>query len=167
MEHFGCRVHVFDPKLQELGHHKHSPNITFHLLSIGDQDLVTVVGDQLVQCRTLLSVYRMLSAEHGNAKVIDFLKIESHFDNDLAIMQNLLRSGILSKVRQMEIVVRFKGSVSAQQMRLKTKTIKHLDDAGFVRFSSVPRGNRIHFSEFEFFDFGEFQLSWFNGRLAT
>ena len=109
----------------------------------------------------------MLLPEHGR-RVIDFLKIESPFEgggDEWDIIPNLLTSGVLKEVRQMEILVRLKGTDSAPQHRLKTATVKSLEDAAFVRFSSTPRGNRIYFSAFEFFDFAEFQLSWFNGRL--
>ena len=168
MESFGCRVYAFDHKLQELGDHQHSPNVKFHLMSLSDRDVDIVVegkyNNRKIRLKTLSSIYQMLSTEHGN-RTIDFLKIESHFDNEIEIIENLLKSGILHRVRQMEMLVRFKVADSTQQHRPKTATIKLLENYGFVRFSSVTRGSRILLSAFEFPGFGDWQLSWLNRRL--
>lgn len=168
MEQLGCRVYVFDHKLTKLGDHQHSPNITFYLISLFNQNADGAAADidGAIRLRTFSTIYDMLVPEHGE-KIIDYLKIEPEFDGDeWDIIPDLLKSEALSKVRQMEILVRYDRNDSKKRQQNKTRLIESLERFGFVRFSSVPHLSG-HF--LNFYDYGEytaFKLSWFNSGLT-
>ena len=145
MENYGCRVYAFDHNsLKELGDHQHSPKIKFYLMGLSNRDVTAIVaiGDVFTETSrlgTLSNIYNTLVPEHGE-KMIDYLKIEPEFegdDDEWGIVLNLLDSGILKKVRQMEILVRYDPKLSKKQKQNQTLIIKSLESTGFVRFSSV------------------------------
>ena len=173
MENYGCRVYTFDHKLKELGDHQHSSNITFHLLGLSNQDSTAVVVGKagitgITQFKSLATIYNMLVPDHGE-KNIDYLKIEPEFvgaGDEWGIIQNLVTSGILKKVRQLEILVKYDPKYSKREQQNKIRIIKSLEDCGFVRFNSVPHASGNFVNMFDFGEYTAFQLSWLNSELT-
>ena len=168
MENYGCRVYVFDPKLTTLGDHQHSTNITFYLISLNNQNADGVVFDiaGTMRLRTLLTIYNKLVPEHGE-RIIDFLKIEPNFaGDDWDIIPELLKSEVIKKVRQMEILVRYGPTDPKKLQQNNTRNIKSLEDLGFVRFNSVPDPTGYFYNLYDYGEFTGFKLSWFNSNLT-
>ena len=173
MENCGCKVYVFDHKLKNIGDLQHSPNIKLYLMGITYKDATAVVVDETGKNRTskfgtLSTIYKMMVPEHGE-KIIDFIYIEPQFagkGDEWDIIQNLISSDILKKVRQIEILVKYEPKNSIKEQQNKIRLIKALEDCGFVRFSSLPHASGNFVNQFDFGDYTAFQLSWYNRGLT-
>ena len=130
METYGCKVFSFDPTIG-FKPHRHSKSITFFDIGLSGKDYTNENNWNL---RTLSTVYKKLLPMHGD-KIIDYLKMDVEKSEWDALPQ-ILRSGMLNKVRQMTAEFHLSKNSSLQQYRKLAAIVKSIEDAGMFRFDS-------------------------------
>jgi hypothetical protein len=162
MEKYGCQVYAFDPSMMR-GRHDHSPAIHFYNWGLSDRDEVTV--DKKWTLRSLSSIYKNLTARHGE-KVIDYLKIDVEFAEWIALPQ-MIKSGMLSKVRQLGLEIHLSESETIEKNREYVKILRTIEKMGFVRFDSkynpwsITNLTHLGLISVPFV----FELVWYNDKL--
>ena len=111
----------------------YTPNIHFYNLGISDTDKEKD-DSSAWKMRTLVSIYKMLQPNHGSVP-IDYLKVDVE-GHEWRIFPQLLRSGILDKVKQLGFELHFDVSESLESYRNKIELVKSLEEYGMVRFTS-------------------------------
>jgi hypothetical protein len=145
------------------GRHDHSPAIHFYNWGLSDRDEVTV--DKKWTLRSLSSIYKNLTARHGE-KVIDYLKIDVEFAEWIALPQ-MIKSGILSKVRQLGLEIHLNESETIDKNREYVKILRTIEKMGFVRFDSkynpwsITNLTHLGLISVPFV----FELVWYNDKL--
>jgi len=159
MEKYGCNVFAFDP-FMELGSHQHSKRISFHKMGLGFD------GNSwdLVQMRSLSSIYKMLRSKHGDV-VIDYLKIDIE-GYEWNVIENIIASGMLSKIRQMGMEIHMwpvNGTIIHH--RSLVKMIQLLETNGMVRFNSqINPVTYRYIDAFGFKDYTCYEIAWYNSH---
>lgn len=125
---YGCQVYAFDPSMK-LKDFDYTPNIHFYNLGISDTDCEKDESNGW-KMRTLSSIYEMLEPKHGSVP-IDYLKVDVE-GLEWKIFPQLLRSGILDKVKQMGFELHFTPSNSLEDFLKKIDIVKSLEDYGMV-----------------------------------
>jgi hypothetical protein len=162
MSLYGCEVFSFDPSMG-LDHHDHSPgNIHFYNWGLGDRNEYD--RDLNWTIRSLSSIYETLSTRHGR-KVIDYLKIDIEYSEWIAL-PDIIRSGMLTKVRQLGIEVHLEVTDSLEQHLEKAKVLRSIEKSGMIRFDSEYNpwclGN---FTKFPLTGSFGYEIAWYNGKL--
>ena len=163
-DRFGCQVYAFDPSMEDVEDHDHSPNIHFYRLGIGpdntDDDPIT--GWKL---RNLKMIYDTLRERHGDV-AIDYLKIDVE-QAEWASIPQMIRSGMLDRVKQFGLEIHFYDNVALEDyFRMNLKIIKSLEEHGMVRFASRLNA----FSEGGVMgrpNFLAYELAWYNSRFLV
>lgn len=162
MEKYGCDVYAFDPTTGKEDH-QHSKNIWFFDIALGGLDVDRHTRKSW-KVRTLSSIYEELQKKHGS-RVIDVLKVDIEF-SEWKTLDQIYRSGILRKVKQIAMDVHLRERSSLQTLRKCYKMIRSLErDYGFYRFNSRPSpwanvylnawGRRGNYA---------FEMSWYNSQ---
>jgi hypothetical protein len=86
------------------------------------------------QMYSLSTVYDKLSVRHGPT-VIDYLKIDIEC-SEWKILPNIIKTGMLSKVRQLGLEIHLPEWNSIQEFRELMKIVRSLEKTGMVRFDS-------------------------------
>jgi hypothetical protein len=161
MEKYGCQVFAFDPSMGR-GHHDHSPAIHFYDWGLSDRDEVTV--DKTWTLRSLSSIYNNLTARHGE-KVIDYLKIDVEFAEWIALPQ-MIKSGMLSKVRQLGIEIHLDQNGSIDESRQHVQLLRSVEKMGFLRFDSKYNPWSIrYFTQLGISLPYAHEIAWYNDKL--
>jgi hypothetical protein len=162
MEKYGCQVFAFDPSMMR-GHHDHSPAIHFYDWGLSDRDEVTV--DKTWTLRSLSSIYNNLTARHGE-KIIDYLKIDVEFAEWIALPQ-MIKSGMLSKVRQLGLEIHLNESETIDKNREYVKILRTIEKMGFVRFDSKYNPwSMTNFNQLGLFSVPfAYEIAWYNDKL--
>jgi hypothetical protein len=162
MERYGCQVFIFDPSMW-MYQHDHTPGVHFYNWGLSDRDEVTV--DKKWTLRSLSSIYNNLTARHGE-KIIDYLKIDVDFDEWIALPQ-MIKSGMLSKVRQLGLEIHLSESETIDKNREYVKILRTIEKMGFVRFDSkynpwsITNLTHLGLISVPF----AFELVWYNDKL--
>jgi hypothetical protein len=162
MENYGCRVFAFDPSMS-WGQHDHSPKIHFYDWGLSDRDEVKI--DNNWKLRSLSSIYKELTARHGN-RIIDYLKIDVEFAEWIALPQ-IIESSMLSKVRQLGLEIHLSEKESMDTNRGYVKIIRSIEKMGFVRFDSKYNPwSRTNFTQLGLVSVPfAFEIAWYNNNL--
>lgn len=133
----GCHVYSFDPSM-ETDNFNRSSLVHFYQMGLWDKDGVILL-DKLRPNATwkvlsLSSFHRLLRPFHGD-KNIDYVKIDVEGD-EWTILPQILRSGILKRVKQLAMEIHFWGNDTANQIRDRIEILKSLKTPqhGFVPF---------------------------------
>ena len=165
MEQYGCHVFAFDPGMSWLGPHKHSKKIWFHRIGLSGHDIKQQNGKLNVswQWKTLSTIYEMCKPLHEE-RAIDYLRFVGPGDA-LKIIPDLIQSGMIKKIRQLEILVRYDPNHTLEQHLESTQIIKLLEDNSLVRFNSNPDEESQSFIvAMETEDFTSHKLTWYNNH---
>jgi hypothetical protein len=161
MEKYGCQVFAFDPSMW-MYQHDHTPGIHFYNWGLSDRDEVTV--DKNWTLRSLSSIYNDLTARHGH-KVIDYLKIDVEFAEWIALPQ-MIKSGMLSKVRQLGIEIHLDQNGSIDESRQHVQLLRSVEKMGFLRFDSKYNPWSIrYFTQLGISLPYAHEIAWYNDKL--
>ncbi len=153
---YGCRVHNFRAGVRAPGG---SDDEFFHFetLKLG---AATSAGDGT---ETLLSIYQRLTPAHGK-RYVDVVAIEFEDGDEVEILTQIRHSGILARIRQLNIRVRLRQPDSVEYLRRLANTMRHIEDEGWSRFMSRPSlfdpGMVLGRA-----DYLVYELAWYNNRL--
>jgi hypothetical protein len=147
-----------------IGPHDYSPGIHFYDWGLGNRDEITVEKNWTL--RSLSSIYKNLTARHGK-KIIDYLKIDVEFAEWMALPQ-IIKSGMLSKVRQLGIEIHLKENESIEKNRRYLKLLRSVERLGYIRFDSkynpwaITNFTKLGLSSVPF----AFEIAWYNSKLS-
>ncbi|XP_045036631.1 methyltransferase-like protein 24 isoform X1 [Daphnia magna] len=162
MEQYGCEVFAFDPSMN-VESHDHSPRIHFYNWGLSNQDEHNVFENWTM--RSLSSIYESLVIHHGHS-IIDYLKIDIEFYEWIALPQ-ILKSGMLSKVRQMGIEVHLDHRDNIEKYREWAKILRSLENGGMIRFDSKHNPWSVgNFTEIGLWGSFGHEIAWYNGKLS-
>ncbi|KAI9563029.1 hypothetical protein GHT06_010486 [Daphnia sinensis] len=130
MELYGCQVYAFDPSMKKEDYDR-SPGIHFLKLGLHSRDWTNEKGWQLL---SLSSIYNMLKKRHGE-HVIDYLKMDIE-SSEWEVIPQIIKSGMLDKIRQLAIEIHLPTKDSLEQMRDRVRILRSLEEEGMVRFDS-------------------------------
>ena len=137
MEKYGCRVFSFDPSSMNVSSRNQSSStqkIQFFNFGLASRDYVDAGRNWTL--KTLSSTYKMLLLHHGEAAIIDYLKIDID-SAEWDVLPQIISSGMLNnKVRQLGVTFHLSANEDIQHYRSRVAIIKSIEDAGMVRFSS-------------------------------
>lgn len=154
---------AFDPSMK-LPDHNRTRLTRFYRMGLDSRDRAWD-KDPDVPMRTLSSIYGQLAGIHGPDTVIDYLKVDIEL-YEWHVLPHLLATGMMDKVRQMNVDVHLDLAGSLDDLRRKAKIIKSIEDYGMVRFDS----KKSPFGEYNFTAIGgmvaanNFEISWYNSR---
>ncbi len=162
MANYGCQVFAFDPSMG-IDHHDHSPgNVHFYNWALGDRNEYDHSLNWTIL--SLSSIYETLSSRHGS-KVIDYLKLDIEYSEWIAL-PHILKSGMLSKIRQLGIEIHLDVNYSLEQHRKWAKLLRSIEKNGMIRFDSEYNpwytGN---FTKFPFTGSLGYEIAWYNSNL--
>ena len=163
-EEFGCQIYAFDPSM-DMKDGDYTANIHFYQMGILDQN--TDQGPNGWKMRSLDSIYKMLETKHGPEAVIDYLKIDVE-GAEWSSLPQMLRTGMLDKVKQLGAEVHFSPSSSLADYRNGVKVLKSLEDYGFVRFSSrVNIWMAGHVNILQRHENFGYEITWYNQKFKS
>jgi len=154
-----------------MGHHDHSKKIHFYPIALGSDN--TAEGEsEPWETMTLSSIYEMLSSLHGENAIIDYLKINPE-ELDLAVLNQIVDSGFLKRVRQLSITINVpsdltKPSTSNKDHLTKiTKILQRIGDEGeMARFDYRGNSLKKRKSNRKMESYYAYEVAWFNiGKL--
>ena len=179
MEIYGCQIFLFHRNFrfrnivgngnvmtdwEVFEDHPFSKNIRFYRMSLYHEDVEKDEdGSKLI---TLSTLYEELKSLHG-AVIIDYLKICIE-EREWKVIPQLIATGLLAKVRQLAIEIHFNVSNTLAECRENIKTIRSIEDYGFIRFSS--KINAFSYDRHDGMgieDFITHFLTWYNPHLKT
>lgn len=82
--------------------------------------------------KTLVDIYRMFN--HHDGKVVDYVNI--NVLSEVEILEQILESNILLITRQLSIALHLPNNGDIQELRIRAKLLKALEERQFVRFDS-------------------------------
>lgn len=163
MERYGCEVFSFDPSMG-MDPHDHSPGIHFYNWGLSNRDEYNYFENWTM--RSLSSIYYNLAERHGHG-IIDYLKIDIEFYEWKALPQ-IIKSGILSKVRQLGIEIHLDHRDNIEKYREWAKILRTLERAGMIRFDSKynpwSSGN---FTELHLWGSFGYEIAWYNDKFSN
>ena len=161
MEMYGCEVFAFDPSMG-MKHHNYSQHIHFYSWGLGYQDELLQDGWEM---RSLSSIYNALADRHGNNTVIDYLKMDIESD-EWEVLPNIIKSGMLSKVRQLGIEFHLPHYETVEEYRSRIQILRLLEITGMVRFDSKYNPWQIrNFTKLDIRGSASYEISWYNSNL--
>ena len=149
-----------------IGYHDHSKKIHFYPIELGIQNADESENGPW-ETITLSSVYEMLSSLHGNNTIIDYLKIDPL--EDLTILNHIVDSGFLKRVRQMSLTINVQKDQTENQDHLTkiSKLLQRIESEGEMtpfdyRGSSLTKRETSRTTE----SYYSYEVAWFNkGKL--
>ncbi|KAK4018581.1 hypothetical protein OUZ56_000627 [Daphnia magna] len=162
MERYGCKVYAFDPSMKAEDHDR-SPAIHFFKLGLHSQDTTNKKGWRL---RSLTSIYNMLKKRHGE-RIIDYLKMDIELD-EWAVIPQIIKSGMLDKIRQLAVEIHLPIKDSPEQMRDRVRIIRSLEEEGMVRFDS--KLNPWYSGTFKLLGLSGprgYEIAWYNSKFLN
>jgi hypothetical protein len=162
MAEYGCEVFSFDPSIG-LDQHDHIPgNVHFYNWGLGDRNKYN--HNLKWEIRSLSSIYENLSTLHGS-KVIDYLKIDIEYSEWIAL-PDIIRSGMLSKTRQLGIEIHLDAEFSLKQHLEFAKLLRLIEKMGMVRFDSEYNPWFVgSFTQFPLKGSLGYEIAWYNTNL--
>jgi len=159
------QVYSFDHLMGKI-HYDHSKLIHFYPIALGREDKAESENEPW-ETKTLSSIYEMLSTFHGENAIIDYLKINPV--EDLAVLTQLVDSGILKRVRQLSLKIIVPSEMEEDQEYLNeiAKVLQRIGNEGeMVRFSSRVNYFSNRKSNGKMSSYSAYELVWFNfGKL--
>ena len=159
MESYGCQVYAFDPSMT-VGDHDHTAAIHFYNLGFSSRDYTNGNGWRF---RSLSSAYEMLKSKHGD-RTIDYLKLDIEYD-EWIVIPNIIKSGMMNKVRQLAIEIHLPVEDSLCKMRERVNIVRSIEEQGMVRFDSKINpwfyGTFIHLGVS---GYRGYEIAWYNSK---
>ncbi len=159
MADYGCQVYSFDPTMTT-GDHNHSSSVHFYNLGLSSRDYTNGNGWRF---KTLSSVYDMLKELHG-VRDIDYLKMDIEYD-EWIVVPDIIRSGMMSKVRQLAVEFHLPVEDTLSQMRRRARIIRSIEQQGMIRFDS--KVNPWFYGTFELLGvsgYRGYEIAWYNSK---
>ncbi len=164
MERYGCEVFAFDPSMG-VDSYDHRPRIHFYNWGLSDRDEILEEESGNWTVYSLSSIYENLSSIHSR-KIIDYLKIDIEYDEWIALPQ-IIRSGMLSKVRQLGIEIHLHNQLSFKKHIEWAQMIRSIEKLGMVRFDSKYNPWwKQNFTKFNLRGSLGYEIAWYNGYLV-
>ena len=160
MESYGCQVYAFDPSMKAKDH-DHTPKIHFFKLGLSGENTNDENGWRL---STLSSIFSMLKSRHGD-RVIDYLKIDIEYGEWSAIPE-IVRSGMLSKVRQMGIEIHLPLIHLETELKNYVSIVRSIEASGMVRFDS-KRNPWFNGHILDFDVARGYEIAWYNNKFTN
>lgn len=164
MELYGCQVYAFDPSMN-MKPHDYGPAIHFYDWGLSHRNKIGVGKQSGWNMRTLSSIYNDLSKLHGNSTVIDYLKIDIE-NGEWKVIEDIIKSGMLSKIRQLGIEIHLTNNESIKVYRKHAKLLRLLEKSGMMRFNS--KYNQWCTGEFPELKLRAslcYEIAWYNSKL--
>ena len=163
--------------------HDHTSKIHFYPIGLGPRNEIIELkgkgGQQITSMNknskrtsfkmmTLSSIYRMLSPLHGKSAIIDYLKFDIE-GGEWNVIPDLIKSGILDKVRQMGIEIHLpnEGNQTLSELQKHVKILHTLEgEGGMVRFDSKLNGiSRVTFKNMGgITGHYAYEMAWYNKK---
>jgi len=161
--------------------HSRTPNIHFFPIGLGAHNEVLELGKGAqiksmnlnstktsFKLMTLSSIYRMLSPIHGEGAIIDYLKFDIE-GGEWNVIPELIKSGILDKVRQMGIEIHLTNRryQTLAELKENVKILNILEEeGGMVRFDSKRNGfSKVMFEEMDNMPgYFAYEMAWYNEK---
>jgi len=161
--------------------HDHTSKIHFYPIGLGARNEIIEIGKggkiismnknsktTSFKMMTLSSMYRMLSPIHGEEAIIDYLKFDIE-GGEWNVIPDLIKSGILGKVRQMGIEIHLtnEGNQTLPELRRNVKILHTLEKlGGMIRFDSKLNGiSRVTFKKMaNMTGYFAFEMAWYNKK---
>lgn len=175
---YGCQVFSFDPTISKTNHTRetfkshddvkpHNYSIEFYEMGLDDHNYEGFGKKPHVPMRTLKTLYNFLKQKHGE-RVIDYLKIDID-DSEWRVIPNIIKSGMLDKVRQLALEIHLKPNDTIDEIRKRAKIVRSLEEHGMVRFTSLL--NQFSYEHFTalgpvFRGPTAFEIAYYNSRLV-
>ena len=157
MEIYGCEVFAFDPSMG-MKHHNYSQHIHFYSWGLSYQDERLQNGWEM---RSLSSIYNAL----GHNTVIDYLKIDIEL-GEWKVLPNIIKSGMLSKVRQLGIEFHLPNYETVEEYRSRVQILRSLEIMGMVRFDSKYNPWKMtNFTKLDIWGSSCYEIAWYNSNL--
>ena len=157
MEMYGCEVFAFDPSMG-MKHHNYSQHIHFYSWGLSYQDERLQNGWEM---RSLSSIYNAL----GHNTVIDYLKIDIEL-GEWKVLPNIIKSGMLSKVRQLGIEFHLPNYETVEEYRSRVQILRSLEIMGMVRFDSKYNPWKMtNFTKLDIWGSSCYEIAWYNSNL--
>jgi len=163
------------------GEHNRTSKIHFFPIGVGAGNEILELGKgtqitsmnknsttKTFKMMTLSSIHQMLSPMHGKGAIIDYLKVDIE-GGEWNVIPELIKSGILDKVRQMsmEIHLTNEENQTLSELRKNVKTLYTLEkEGGMVRFDSKLNGiSRVNFKNMgNMTGHYAYEMAWYNRK---
>lgn len=162
MELYGCKVFSFDPSMNILNQ-THSVSIEFYKMGLSDRNTWDDHRWPNVPMLTVNSFYELFTPKHGDV-IIDYLKLDVE-GAEWTVVPQLLRTGMLDKVRQLSIEFHIPADGTLEKLRSLAETVRSLETYGMVRFDSKPNLYSVaNMTQLGFKAFDNYEIAFYNTK---